>query len=366
MEKLIPPRDEEAEENPYDWCDLMGDGVQLRIISEQKKTRPVEQAGVHDQVRVSVKCYASGGSPDSPLFEEKGVAYVVGDAEVPPGMDLGFRFIRKEERGVLRVKSKFGYGGAGLEDKGVGPDMDLEFEVFLEEIKMKIAVRKKELGNAEFKRKEYKKALRLYSAAATMAVEELNTLTDAEGTDEEEKDGLVWGEVRTIAVACTNNVARVLFKMNEWAKARDACVESLKIDGDTVSTYMVCCNICIAMADFEEAEMALAEAFKMIDGEKEGAEHVRLTKMLKRRKAEYKKDRREMGKKMMGGAKKKNDSQEEQSDMNVEAENVQAKGERDVDADERRTMMWWLLSVIGALVVVWIAIRIADGDRSNK
>lgn len=88
--------------------------------------------------------------------------------------------------------------------------------------------------------------------------------------------------------------------------------------------------------------------------------------MLKRRKAEYKKDRREMGKKMMGGAKKKNDSQEEQSDMNVEAENVQAKGERDVDADERRTMMWWLLSVIGALVVVWIAIRIADGDRSNK
>ena len=135
--------------------------------------------------------------------------------------------------------------------------------------KIKVALRKKELGNAEFKRKEYKKALRLYSAAATTAVEELNALTDADGTDEEEEDGLVWGEVRAVAVACTNNVARVLFKMNEWAKALDACVESLKIDGDTVSTYLVCCNICISMAEFEEAEMAIVEAGKMCESEKD-------------------------------------------------------------------------------------------------
>ena len=59
MDKLIPPKgdgDDDEEGSPYTFCELMSDLVQLKITSAPQTPRPTEQADVHDQVTVSIRC----------------------------------------------------------------------------------------------------------------------------------------------------------------------------------------------------------------------------------------------------------------------------------------------------------------------
>ena len=190
-----PPLPEEDEENedPYEWMSLMGDGVKLRIVAPLDSGSRVSLAHpeVGDWVTISFKCRelaaptdGGGDNPGPLLFSEEGSTHILGDAEVPPGLELGLRFMRKSERGELQVKSRFAYGDRSIPEINVD-GQDLMYEVVLSDIKcsadftaedkLSIAKRKKELGNKEFKRGEMKAAMKLYDASCKLAVDEVNS-----------------------------------------------------------------------------------------------------------------------------------------------------------------------------------------------
>ena len=92
------------------------------------------------------------------------------------------------------------------------------------------------------------------------------------------------------------------------------------------------------------------------------AELARLTKLLKRRKKEYKKERKEMWTRGLGGggggAKKASRGGASADEKKIKIVNGNPNLEADEDKEENRTMMLWLLSLVAAILVVGVSIKL--------
>ena len=210
VETSLPEDEDDENEDPYDWVSLMGDGIKLRIVAplDAGSRDSLAQPEIGDRVTCSYKCFelaapADGGGRGALLFSEEGSTHVLGDSEVPPGLELGLRFMRKSERAELQTEARFAYGNRSIPEINVA-GQDMMYEVELSDIKrvsdftaadkLNIAKRKKELGNKEFKRGEMKGAMKLYDAACKLAVDEVNS-------GELEARGETETEVRAVATS---------------------------------------------------------------------------------------------------------------------------------------------------------------------
>ncbi|GMI30110.1 hypothetical protein TrCOL_g12061 [Triparma columacea] len=371
-------------EDRHAWQELMGKEIQLKITSKAVSRETVEkmkQAEVGDLVTVHLKCHrgrlAEGGGEAEVMgglvYEEREAVHTVGDGEVCMGLELGLRFVLEGETGLVYCGNRFAYGKDGLADKGVGEGWDLMYEIKIigiirregmsSDVKGVVVERKKELGNEEFKRGEYKKALKLYGMGAQLAVESLNDLRDEEGEQEggggggEKVDESVERFVK-LTVALTNNIAKVHYKLKDYEKAKEACIESLQLDNGNINTIVIASNVCIARGEYQEAEQVLEEGEKAAratggeGGEGGVAEIQRAKSRLAKKKAEYRRKEKDMARRMGGGIKRVGGDKRKKTEGREDGGKV-AGGEEEVEGGWR--IAWKAaLSVIVVLAAIGV------------
>ena len=121
---------------------------------------------------------------------------------------------------------------------------------------------------------------------------------------------------RKVAVDCTNNIARVHVKNGAFAKAKECCVECLKLDGGNVSALVIAANVCAEMGDFGEAAASLKAANDECAKEANKDHRLSVSKCeqtVRRKKLAYKEKEKAMSMKMMAPAEKKSASSESAS-----------------------------------------------------
>ena len=109
-------------------------------------------------------------------------------------------------------------------------------------------------------------------------------------------------------------LSQVHYKLADFEKAKDACIESLKLDNGNVGTIVIAVNVCIARGEYEEAEQVVGEGGRAARerGDENGVREIEQAKgKLKKKRMDYRRREKDMAKRMgegMGGGKgKKNE-----------------------------------------------------------
>ena len=223
----------------------------------------------------------------------------------PPALELGLRHMRKGEKALIRCSSKYAYGPVGRKVVGWGgtveipPDAALEYEAEVKELYPQLALKeaptaarvfecnlKKQHGNRFFHHQDWQRAVRCYQAG-------LKALDPGESEEDEE------GYKDIIKMYCdiSNNLAATLLKMQMPKEAQEACIKVIELDKDNVKALYRGGVAAMALHNFEEAEIALKEAFKLAPKD---AGIKNAIQELKQRRSTYQKKEVAMYKQMSG------------------------------------------------------------------
>jgi len=328
-----PSDDEETEEDSvydkarndvYEWQNLLGQDVRLKVLSsdnsktsDQNRTEreTLQIANVGDLTWITFNLVTESAATTTPPPSWDHVPITLGDSDVCPGLELAARFLRKGESGLVKIKTNFAFGSKGLPSHGVLPNTDVEFRVtiddiitpdeFTDKVKLDKGMNKKLLGNENFKANEHKIATRFYKASVEISA---NWLTE-NPLDESNSDNKTYYEFFTkLAIDSLNNLSRATIILGDLGKAKDTCIEVIKLDPSNITALIIACNICIEQSEFHEAEVTLitlkASLTKREDGKdtKDSIEYGKCVDKLRRKKIDYKKKEKEMYSKMkLGG-----------------------------------------------------------------
>ena len=176
--------------------------------------------------------------------------------------------MRARERALVRAESRFAYGPRGGRQRRVGPSApsrrirtwsgpsrctvsgrrklpgDMSPAEQLEE-----AENRKELGNEHFAHAEWAKAAKSY--------EEAMKAVDFDSYDASSDSRAK--AVQTV-LDSGNNLTLALMKMGQWAKAKEACIHVLQVDGGNLKALFRASQIAMTQHNHEEAAAALKRA----------------------------------------------------------------------------------------------------------
>ena len=196
---------------------------------------------------------------------------------------------------------------------------------------------------------------------------------------EEEEHCRAFGD---LAVQLTNNIVKVHFKMAEFEKAKDASIESLKLDPNNVSSMVIAANVCVERGEFDEASAVLDQAASSAASDGMRLEVQKAAARLKRRRAEYRKEEREMVARMTskgfrrrkGGGEGEEEGRERRGKRNgalkeggevVEAQGLGAMQGRDAGVKRGRITTENITRVVGAVIVIAVAILTIAALRNS-
>ena len=263
--------------------------------------------GAPPEYKQVVECSFTGriqGADD--IFEEVRHRRVrVGDGDVPPALELALKRMRTRERALVRADSRFAYGPQGRPakkggtERAVPPNSDLEWTVEVHSLgtakaagdmspaeQLEEAENRKALGNEHFAHAEWAKAAKSY--------EEAMKAVDFDSYDAS-------SESRAKAVQTVldsgNNLTLALMKMEQWAKAKEACIHVLQVDGGNLKALFRASQIAMTQHNHEEAAAALKRARQLHpDCEEVGVQQ----KLLDKKKQAYLQKEKRMSAKMGG------------------------------------------------------------------
>lgn len=209
--------------------DLSGDGG---VLKEIIKMAP-EDAKNPDEGN-EIRAHYVGTLEDGTVFDSsrernQEFTFVLGKGNVIKGWDIGFASMKKGEKAILTCTAPYAYGESGSPPK-IPANATLKFEVELlgfhekEKEKWEMTVverlnKAKEIkanATAEFKKKEFDEALRLYESA----IEYADDLYKPMKEDLAESDALK----NTLQL----NVAMCSLKLSMWSKAIASCTKVLE------------------------------------------------------------------------------------------------------------------------------------------
>ena len=192
----------------------------------------------------------------------------VGDGDVPPALELALKRMRARERALVRADSRFAYGPQGRPakkggtERAVPPNSDLEWTVEVHTLgtakaagdmspaeQLEEAENRKELGNEHFAHAEWAKAAKSY--------EEAMKAVDFDSYDASSDSRAK--AVQTV-LDSGNNLTLALMKMEQWAKAKEACIHVLQVDGGNLKALFRASQIAMTQHNHEEAAAALKRA----------------------------------------------------------------------------------------------------------
>jgi len=259
----------------------------------------------------------------------------LGDADLPPALEMTLRFLSMDPRGgVVRSRSKYMYGltgrrrpaGTNKEQRStsnddesdessfiVPPYSTIECSVVIKTIKPAISLTledailcaksKKIIGNDSFLHGDYEKCLRLYNSAVDLLVgqnvPEIEADACAEGESNDNRQNAQFRKSRIpIVVDCLNNIAMVQYKRKEFGSVKDACSKILdKWDDRNQKALCRIVQASVELADFEGARSVLSKAIKFHPDSKDVK---RIAMLYKQKKLDYKQQQKDLYEKMLG------------------------------------------------------------------
>ena len=238
------------------------------------------------------------------VFEERKRAMLrVGDAEVPPGLELALRQQQNGTKCVCKAMWRFAYGDQGRPasadegTKAVPPEAAVTWTIETHRLwykecddsqtpmEMLLEARnKKELGNGHFHHENWKKAGLNYEEV----LKGLNPWNYDDGTEEHV-------EACEIYVHCGNNLVYALMKMDAWLKAEKAVCDVLTVSPEDKKSLYRAVQVAIHLSRWPEADAALKIAIDTWPNHRQFRE---LYTTLKTHKENYKRNRAKMSAKM--------------------------------------------------------------------
>jgi len=266
------------------YTSLMGSDVQLKILVEGEGDGP--NMGEKVFFRYLVRC------PETKkLYESRALRTRLGDQDVPPGLELGLRFLKIQSHGFVYCSPKFAYGPnghrpqnltvnqsefQGIED--IPENSAVEFEVFLlgvdrrvpaeltPEERLEEAIEKRKIGNYHWYFGLYSNACRSYGKGLELI--DWNVFT--------EESELLDQAINT-AVSIGNNLSFIQMKSKDLLKSKETIIKMLEICPTNVKSLFFAAKCSIELGDFTEAKIALEKA--IVEGEQQCINQQELTEI---------------------------------------------------------------------------------------
>ena len=251
----------------------------------------------------SIVCsYTCEGTDTGAVFERcERRTLKIGDADVPPGLELALRRQREGTSCVVDAEWRFAFGedgrAASREDDTaeIPPRTNVTWRLETHALglcdgeasgrdKLHEARTKKDLGNGHFRHHMWKKAAQNYQEV----LKELH-VADFEGEAR--------AEAEQIYVACANNLVVTLMKLGEWLKAEQAVCDVLGVAPDDEKALYLAARVALHLTKWEEARAAISKGLRLFPA---SPAFPRLEAALRTQRARYKARNKEMGARMAG------------------------------------------------------------------
>lgn len=249
--------------------DLTGDGKLTKtVLKEGSGSCPVRgQEVVAHYVGTLEK---NGEKFDSSRDRDEPFTFQLGMGQVIKGWDLGFASMKKGEKAVLTIDAEYGYGERGSPPK-IPANATLKFEVELldfrdkeKEIWEMDAAEKiakgselKAKGNAEFKKKNYEEACRVWSRALEF-VDKIGNKDDGTPASSDQVE-----EASKLCVSMWSNKAASFLKLGRHSETIKNASLVLKRDPDNVKALYRRGAARARFDEYKEAAKDLVRANKL-------------------------------------------------------------------------------------------------------
>jgi peptidylprolyl isomerase len=292
--------------------DISGDGGVLKEILREG-TGETPPQGVTAKVQY-VGTLATTGEKFDSSRDRPGAApftFNLGRGNVIKGWDLGVATMKKGELAVLTCRADYAYGESGS-PPSIPANSTLKFEVELldwddpepETIpeKLKVANKKKDIGNEYFKGGKITEATEQYSTA-------LEYFKHAYPSEEEKQD------VNAIKLTLHLNLAACQLKTKDYSDAVLNCCKALDIDTKNVKALFRRGQAYSRDNEFDKAKADFDECLQLSPSNKEVRQELEL---LKKTQAEYKKKEKQLFANMFSKMVSKDEKQPEQPKQSTE------------------------------------------------
>jgi len=206
-------------------------GVLKKVLKEAPKSA-YERPKYESVCSVHIKTY-NGDT----VYEDTDKQIEIGSVGSNEGLDMALEEMKKEEKALFFVKSKYAYGQNGNPQLQIPPNTDLTYEITMNDFtkvkekwgmelneKKEAAAKRKNDGNELFTQGHYSHALKKYKKA-------LEYLDDSSSKLEPDEKKHVNIE---LSLPCYLNSAMCHIKLKEYQKALDSCEKALQIDSRNV------------------------------------------------------------------------------------------------------------------------------------
>mmetsp|Transcript_25825 Transcript_25825/g.38152 ORF Transcript_25825/g.38152 Transcript_25825/m.38152 type:complete len:378 (+) Transcript_25825:236-1369(+) len=359
------------------WMDLMGSDLRLKITSRDLSIQEPESCEVGDAILIEF----TGRSACS-CDDDSGAVFqlvndwlvVIGDKDVTPALEMGIRFMREGETGLIFSKSKFAYGSLQrMQGDFILPsDTDVSYVVKIKkliksnqmlsdpEFQIKVALSKKLIANDSYQFEwsdgySKSKVLNMYKKAGDAMSNLLNE-------NEIEKDARE--KARELLIECLNNVAAVYLRSKEYGKAKEAATRVIVIDPNNLKALFRAARAAIydPAGTFEESEAAI-NAAEVVDPTNK--DFLSLKAELRQRKKNYKKKSKQIFSKMSEGINKQSKQPEMMSADGSKSKSL-ADSKSTASSKEKSLRYKVFLQVLQFVIIPLIAYCITISMKTNS
>ena len=267
-----------------------------------------------------------------PFVDCQNQIIILGDGDITPGLELGCRFLKRNQSAWIRCHSKYGYSASTRRattntTKNVTPFTSLAYHVYIQMIipasdtlfsspdfQIIISHSKKQIGNDVYVNEwddengnnggsGRLKSLKLYGNGADRMINLLKEIRDKkennindEKQNDDDGDKKVEAKALPVLLDCLNNISAVHYKSKDYGLAKEAATAVLQ--WDVTNQKALCRAAKSALLDpagsFEESEMAILAAEKLYPNESQ-------VQSLRKFLIQKKKQHKEREKAMYGG-----------------------------------------------------------------
>jgi len=284
MVVMSPQKDKSIKDiDKVKWKELMGKDIMMKVLSqpsskeanlENRQSRLENECNIGDAIVVDFKGYsickddatnkdflskdfATEDSQIEPFIEFKSTIVVLGDGDIPPGLEMAIRFSLKNQTSLVRCHSKFAYGAHGRlktenihkkQNLSVLPYTTVMFCLQCREIisssssnfhsfnfRIMRALAKKRFGNDIYEHEwilsESGKGncMKKYSEARDILTTIVDELSGRNDDGENKYDKSLYQATSTL-VDCHNNIAAHHLRQKEYASAKESASKALQLD----------------------------------------------------------------------------------------------------------------------------------------
>jgi len=210
--------------------DLSSDGgVLKKIIAEGKDW---ETPGYESFVKFHVVCKDHKGN----VFQDADRELTIGEEDIPTGLTKALESMKKGEKAVVKVTSKYGYDSNGNKELNIPPNTDLVYALELRDFqkgkewqlkdfeeKFEFSLKRKNYGNNFFEKDKIDLALEKYKKSLDVFKYE-SSLKDAE-KEKVNKELKLPGHL---------NLAACYWKLKDYPKVIENATKALEVDARNV------------------------------------------------------------------------------------------------------------------------------------